>query len=274
MLRLASVHRYLVKSCRGEDLTHALVERQGLAGDRRWMLVDEAGDVITARRYPQLLTVIPRLAPDGGLDLTAPQVDSLHVTVPEGPGAPLRVHGKPVPGVVADQAAHAWFSSITGVASRLVYLADTTKRAPNQLFGGPQDRVSFADAYPVLAATTASLAAVSSAAGTDLDMRRFRPNLVIDGGEAWAEDGWRRLQIGDATFRAVKGSDRCALTLSDPETGVRGREPIRTLARIRRFDGRTWFGMNLIPDTPGASVEVGAPVRILEAVAAPDGPPR
>ena len=105
-------------------------------------------------------------------------------------------------------------------------------------------------------------------------MVRFRPNLVVSGGEAWAEDGWRRLRIGEAVFRAVKGCDRCVVAATDAETALRGKEPTATLARHRRWDGAVWFGMNLVPETPGAVLTVGDEVELLETVPAPDGPPR
>ena len=107
-------------------------------------------------------------------------------------------------------------------------------------------------------------------------MTRFRPNVVVGGAAAWVEDGWRVLRIGDVTFRAVKGCDGCVMTMIDPETLTTTKEPIATLARYRRWDGATWFGMNLIPDSVAAdaAIRVGDPVEILQEVDAPDGPPR
>jgi uncharacterized protein YcbX len=273
-LRLSEINRYPVKSCRGESLTRAVVEPWGLAGDRRWMLVDEAGDVVTARERPRLLLVTPAWSADGGLDVTGPDGLGLHIPLPSGDPVALRVHGKPVAGVVADEPAHAWFSKVAGTPVRLVYLADPSHRPVNPSFGRPEDRVSFAAGYPLLLASTASLEALCALMPEPLPMRRFRPNVVVDGGLPWAEDGWRRVRIGEAVFRAVKGCDRCVLTTIDPETAQKGKEPIRTLARYRRWDGKTWFGMNLIPDVPYGAIEVGAPVEILDSVADPDGPPR
>jgi uncharacterized protein YcbX len=274
VLKLGAINRFPVKSCRGEAVQSALVEPWGLAGDRRWMLVDDDGDQITAREHPRLLLATPRWAADGGLDVSGPDGPDLHVAMPGGAPLQVRVHGNPVQAVGADEEAHAWFGKITGVPTRLVYLADPTGRTPNPRFARPDDRVSFADGYPLLLATTASLDALCELIGERLPMMRFRPNVVVDGGSAWAEDGWRRLRIGDAVFRAVKGCDRCVMTLIDPDTAKKGREPIRTLARHRRWDGKTWFAMNLIPDTPGATIAVGDEVEILDAVDAPDGPPR
>jgi hypothetical protein len=95
-------------------------------------------------------------------------------------------------------------------------------------------------------------------------MIRFRPNLVVSGGPAWAEDDWRRVRIGDAVFRMAKRCARCVFTTVDPDTAQRGKEPLRTLARHRRWDGKTWFGVNLIPDNPDVTVRVGDPVEVLE----------
>jgi uncharacterized protein YcbX len=89
---------------------------------------------------------------------------------------------------------------------------------------------------------------------------------VVSGAAAWAEDGWRRLRIGPVTFRAVKGSDRCVFTTIDPDTAAKGQEPLFALARHRRWDGKVWFGVNLIPDAPGpeALIRLGDPVEILD----------
>lgn len=113
------------------------------------------------------------------------------------------------------------------------------------------------------------------AAEGPLPMTRFRPNVVVAGAPPWAEDGWRRLRIGPVMFRAVKGSDRCVFTTIDPDTAAKGKEPLATLARYRRWDGKTWFGVNLIPDAPppGAVIRPGDPVEIVQQ-AESDGPLR
>lgn len=280
-MTLAAINRFPVKSCRGESLTEATVEPWGLAGDRRWFVVDEDGVTLTAREYRQLFFVRPALR-DGGLDLTGPDLPDLTVDEPE-PGelVPIRIHRHELFAVEASAEAGAWFSKLLGVETRLMHLDDPTRRHPNPRFARPDDSVSAADAYPVHVTTEASLAAVNDwiAAGPRADegpvpMIRFRPNLVVAGSTPWEEDGWRRVRIGDAEFRSVKGCDRCVMTLTDPDTTERGKEPIATLARYRRWDGETWFGMDLIPDNPGVRIRVGDDVEILESVPAPDGPPR
>ena len=280
-LMLSGVSRYAIKSCRGEPLPSAVVKPWGLAGDRRWMVVDEAGDPVTARTFPRMILIRPELLPDGGVRVTAPGQPALAIARPDPAPVPVCVWGSELLADFGGEAAACWFTAAIGTPSRLVYLADPTQRHPNQRFAAVGDTVNFADGYPLLLTSEGSLAALNDliagaplAAEGPLPMMRFRPSVVVAGAPAWAEDGWRRLRIGAASFRAVKGRDRCVLTMVDPQTAARGKEPIATLARHRRWDGKTWFGMNLIPDTPGAIISVGDDVELLEQVPANDGPPR
>jgi len=281
-MTLAAINRFPIKSCRGQQLSEAVVEPWGLAGDRRWVVVDEDGTTLTAREHRPLLLVRPALRDDGGLDLTGPDLPDLSVAQPDPDElVPIRIHRHELIAAPASPEAGAWFSKLLGQPVRLIHLDDPTRRHPNPRFARPDDSVAGADAYPLLVATDASLAALNDliADGPRADegpvpMIRFRPTVVIAGSTPWEEDGWRRIRIGEARFRSVKGCDRCVMTLTDPDTTERSKEPIATLARYRRWDGETWFGMNLIPDTPGARIRVGDEVEILESEPAPDGPPR
>jgi uncharacterized protein YcbX len=152
-----------------------------------------------------------------------------------------------------------WLTEALDRKVRLVWLDDPTRRAVNPVYGRPEDRVSFADGYPVLLANAASLAdlndriAESGSLEGPLPMTRFRPNVVISGAPAWVEDAWTggRVRIGAVTFRVPKPCDRCVVTTTDQETGERGREPLRTLARFRNVDQGLLFATNLIPDNLG-----------------------
>jgi uncharacterized protein YcbX len=276
-LQLTDIWRYPVKSCRGEQLTEAAVEPWGLAGDRRWMIVDGAGDPVTARDYPPLILVTPR-AEDGKLTLAWPGLPDVTIPVPSGDGlVPVNVWGYDLLASPADDAASRWLTGIAGESVRLVYLDDPTRRATNPDFSQAGDRVSFADGYPLLLTNEASLDAVNGwiAEGDKADegpipMRRFRPSVVVSGAPAWAEDGWRRLRIGPVSFRVAKGCDRCVFTTIDPDTAAKGHEPLFALARHRRWDNKVWFGVNLIPDLlpdappPSTLLRPGDPVEILE----------
>lgn len=271
--RLNGMYRYPVKSCRGERTEAVAVEPWGLAGDRRWMIVDADGGAVTAREHPQLLLVTPSLNSDG-ITLSRPAAEDLTVPLPRGDDlVPVNVWGSDLAAALASDAAANWLSEAVGEPVRLVYLDEPTRRRPDPSRSREHDRVSFADAYPLLLASEGSLATLNEliadgprAAEGPLPMTRFRPNVVVAGAPAWAEDTWRLLRIGDVVFRVTKGCDRCVLTTIDPATAAIGKEPITTLAKYRRWGGKVWFGINLIPDSlrPGEMVRIGDPVEILE----------
>jgi hypothetical protein len=284
-LQVTAINRFPVKSCRGEPLDRATVEPWGLQGDRRWMIVDDQGEPITAREVHRMLLIEPKLI-DGGLQLNSPDAPPLAVATPNGSTlVQVKVwDGDPFDAAPAGSEADAWVSKVVGTSARLVYLDDPTRRRTNPARTLPGDRVSFADGYPLLLASEESLAALNDyiaggphAAEGPLPMQRFRPSVVVRGAPAWAEDGWRRIRIGAVQLRAVKGCDRCVMTMLDPVTAARGKEPIATLARYRRWDGKTWFAVNLVPDTQGSAaveISVGDEVDVLSAVDPASGPLR
>jgi len=282
-LVVTGLYRYPVKSCRGEPLREAVAEPWGLAGDHRWMVVDPGGDMVSAREHPRLLLVTPSPEP-GAVRLTGPGMPELTVRVPQGNELiPVTVWESTLLAAWACDAGSAWFSKVVGEPVRLVYLDDPTRRRPEPRYSRDGDRVSLADGYPLLLTAEDSLAELNQriaggpyAAEGPLPMRRFRPSAVVHGAQPWAEDRWRRLRIGEVAFRVAKGCARCVMTMIDPDTAVTGKEPVATLARCRRWDGKVWFGVNLIPDSPprGAVIGVGDLVHVLEQDGAGGGPLR
>ena len=268
--QLADIRRYPVKSCRGQSLETAQVEPWGLREDRRWMLVDAEGTAVTARTQPGLVLVTPRLQPNG-LRLSVDGRPDLWVARPDASTlTDVRVFSAELRAAVTDPQAHAWFSELLGVPVRLVYLDDPTRRAVSPKHSRPADRVSLADGYPLLLTTRESLARVNEliregphAEEGPLTMTRFRPNVVVSGAPAWAEDNWRLIRIGTVRFRVAASCPRCVLTTVHPETGRKGREPLWTLARNRGWDGAIWFGVNLIPDQAG-SISIGDELEVLD----------
>jgi uncharacterized protein YcbX len=277
--RLVGIAVYALKSARGVQVETAEVEPWGLCGDRRWAVVHPDGRRLRAAEVPAILGVTARPAPGGALHLSAParpRLGEIEVRPPAGaaldvkPGAFLDV-ARLVPG--DDPAAEAWLSAAIGRPVRLVWLDPATTRpiaAEHGGTGAPDDVVSLADTGPLLLTSLSSLRrlddwvaelALERGEGLPdpLDMRRFRPNVVVEGFEPFAEDAWSGVRIGDVTFRVTEQCDRCAMTLYDPDTIERGKEPIRTLARHRRRDGLTWFGVRMAPVTRG-EVRLGDPV--------------
>ncbi|RIV36755.1 MOSC domain-containing protein [Micromonospora radicis] len=269
-MRLSEIDTYPVKGGRGLRHDHSAVAPWGLDGDRRWMVVDADGVGVTQREATTLarLRAYPR---PGGLLLSADGQPDLLVAEPVGAApVPVRTFRRRllrVDALPAGPAADAWLGALLDRSVRLVWLAEPARHVEaGSRKHDPGDRVSFADAYPVLLTSTASLAALGDwlrAAGADpVPMDRFRPNLVVDGAPAWAEDGWegRPVRIGGVAFRAANPSARCLVTTTDQQTGVRGREPLRTLARHRNVDRKLLFGLNLVPLESGR-LTVGDPVR-------------
>lgn len=267
-----SIHVHPVKALRGLSPREAVVEPWGLTGDRRWTLIDDGEKVVTQREQPRLALAAAELLPGGGVRLSAPGQAPLAVPVPEpAETVPVSVFGSKVEAVPAAAAAHAWCSAYLGADVRLVHMDDPARRRPiDPAYALPGETVSFADGYPLLVATAASLDALNSlmAEGAHahegpLPMNRFRPNVVVAGTEPWAEDHWSRIAIGEVAFRVAKASGRCVVTTVDQDTAVRGREPLLTLARHRKVGSKLVFGQNVVPLSPGR-IRVGDPVRVLE----------
>lgn len=250
-MRLSGLFIYPIKACAGVALERASVVERGLALDRRYMLVDRAGRCVTQREQPRLCLVTAALeaarivlsAPDGSV-VAVPH--SLH----DGERAVCQVWDD-VGSALCHAEASRWFSDFLNDDVRLVYMPDSERRAVSPKRARPDDIVSFADAYPLLVISEASLADLNSRLPQPLEMRRFRPNLVLADCEPFAEDRFTTLSIGEVSFRGVKRCERCSVTTVDPATGERGQEPLRTLAQYRLEHGKVWFGMNLIHDGPG-----------------------
>ena len=268
MIRLSAVHVHPVKSTAVRPVTHADVEPWGLRGDRRWMVVDADGECVTAREERALLAITadtPATDPalPAALRLRAHDHETIELSVPDGEPRPVTVHRRSLEAVGAPAWASAWMQSVLR-RSDLTLIHVHRARALNPDHSSPGDATAFADAYPVTLASAASLERLRTwvtetaiergeEPGSPLAVERFRPNLVVEGDlEPFEEDRWTSVKVGPVTFRVVKPVDRCVLTTVDPVTLDRGPEPIRTLARHRKWDGATWFAVQLVPDVAGA----------------------
>jgi uncharacterized protein len=265
-MHLSAIHVYPLKSGAARSPQQARVEARGLAGDRRWMLIDAEGRFITGRQHPRtvLLQAQPR---ESGLRLAAPDLPAIEVAFPAADGArrQVTVWKDTVAALDAGDAAAAWLQAALGRAARLVYMDEAAVRPVNPAHARAGDKVSFADAYPLLVISQAALDGLNARLATPLPMLRFRPNLVIAGAAPHAEDGWRRLRIGGVEFEGVKPCVRCVFTTVDPARGEFDPtgEPLRTLKHYRRSPDGITFGANLIARGRG-TVHVGDAVELLE----------
>ncbi|HEX8953803.1 MAG TPA: MOSC N-terminal beta barrel domain-containing protein [Polyangia bacterium] len=259
-MRIERLFIHPVKSCAAIAVDAARVTARGLEHDRRWMVTDADGAFLTQRTLPEMALVRLAIA-DERLVLSRAGLPRLPLPFVHEDGARVDV-------VVWDDRVAAvrheegsdWFSRALGRPVQLVCMPDDVRRAVEAPYARAGDIVSFADAFPLLVVNRASLAAL----GGDVDARRFRPNLVVTGAAAWAEDQWRALAVGapgatTLTLRTPKPCARCTIPGIDPDSAAVTKEPLRTLATLRTRDHRVLFGVNAIPDGEG-TLRVGDPV--------------
>jgi len=253
---------YPVKSFAQILLTSSQVQPFGLQHDRRWMVVDSNNQFVTQRQHARMCLIQPALH-NGELHLSAPGMADLTLHPPsEITLRTVTVWRDRCEAIDYGEAAAQWISQFLSIECRLVYFPDDGVRRVDQNYANTGDSTAFSDGFPLLLISQASLDDLNQRLETPIDMRRFRPNLVVTGCEAFAEDNWHRLRIGGQTFRVVKPCSRCAIPSIDPDSGDKGPQPWRALSEYRRRDGKIYFGQNVIPDSEG-ELQIGMQVEIL-----------
>ena len=262
---------YPIKSTRRVPVQQARVVTTGFAHDRRWMLVDPDGKFITQRQYPKMVHIVAQ-PDDQGIVVDAPGMEEMHILQPSlQHSLQQESHQRSQVTVWKDQCGALdagdqvaqWFSEYMGFNCRLVYMDDGCQRPVDQRYGLASDLTSFSDGFPFLLTSETSLADLNGRLDQPVPMDRFRANIVINGLEAFVEDSWKRIRIGSVEFRVSKACTRCIMTTVDTQTGVKGKEPLQTLASYRRGEKGVLFGMNLNHDSEGV-ISVGDPVEILD----------
>ncbi|TXR51901.1 MOSC domain-containing protein [Reinekea thalattae] len=274
MALLDDIEIYPIKSTQGIALKQSSVQLSGLTGDRRYMLVDERGQFVTARKYPVLTQVSSTYQPGDQLQLTYSepdaQVDSQLTINPAdftGDYTDTIIWKVGVRALLCGEKYDRWFSDILNKPVRLVYFAEQSSRLANSQ---PEKPVAFADSYPFLIASRASLNAVAEQCPEPVNIQQFRANIIVDECEPFAEDSWQRFKIGDVVFETVSPCVRCSLITVNPATAERSSigEPFKTLTKQRMLEengkkqGPT-FGMNLVALNEG-TIRVGDSVEVLE----------
>jgi uncharacterized protein YcbX len=264
LIRVSGLFIYPVKSCGHVALNEALVGATGFEFDRRWMVVGDDGRFLSQREYPRLAQVRVKVTEDR-IVLQAPGLVPLEIAFEADvrPVGRVWVWDDDCEAVDEGKDAARWFAEHLGCSARLVRMAGEDVRPLASTSAQPGDRVSFADAFPFLLISEASLKGLNRRLSVPVEMDRFRPNIVVEGCQEHAEDGWSRVRLGEVVFRIAKPCARCVVTTVDQQTGERGREPLRTLSTYRTDDGRVLFGQNLVHEGRGV-VRVGDPVEILD----------
>jgi hypothetical protein len=267
---ISALYVYPIKSCRGVSTPEVVLEPGGPQGDRRYMIVDEEGQFVTQRSQSSLARVDCLLLEGNRLEVSSEGRNALVLEPPsaDAPLVPSRIWRDDV--LVREvPEGSAWFSELLGSRVRLVHLESSQLRQVNPERAQPGDLVGLADGYPLLWANQASLDDLNERLEAPLPMNRFRPNVVTSGLPAYREDTASEVLMGHVRMRVPKLCDRCVVTTTDQLTGQRGKEPLATLARYRRWDQAVWFAANLVPDQAqaqgGIKLRVGATVTVLQS---------
>uniref|UniRef100_UPI00404806EB MOSC domain-containing protein n=1 Tax=Algoriphagus sp. TaxID=1872435 RepID=UPI00404806EB len=265
-LFIQNLYLYPIKSLGGISVQEAQVEEKGFKYDRRWMLVDQSGEFLTQRQHPQLALLQVAL---GKSKLTVfSKVDPSHkisfdLEMNSGKEMQVSVWGDKVAALQVASEVSAWFSDFLGMVVDLVLMPESSHRKMDSSFAVQAESVSFADGMPYVIIGQASLDELNGRLAFPVGMDRFRPNLVFSGGEAYAEDQFKQLQIGEVEFQVVKPCARCVMITVDQEKGTKGKEPLATLATYRTVNNKVYFGQNAVALGKGI-VRVGDPIQPLK----------
>lgn len=260
-MQVHSLYVYPVKSLAGIQVSSFEMDDFGPSGDRRWMIVDGEREFVTQRSNPELARIKTRL-----------EAGQVIVDIPGEGEFPLlqgteecrvKVWRDWAKAVYGDEEASSALSRYCGQAFRFVFMPEETFRRVDASRVTEYRRVSFADGFPFLITNLASLEELNSRLDSAIDMRRFRPNIVVEGAGPWDEDGWSSLRIGDTVFSLVKPCSRCVVTTVDPDRGEKSGDlqPLRMLGTYRRTSDGVIFGMNAIHESGGA-IQVGNPITL------------
>ncbi|MDB6093894.1 MAG: molybdenum cofactor biosysynthesis protein [Verrucomicrobia bacterium] len=270
-MHVSSLFIYPVKSLRGFAADSAGIDEIGFVGDRRFMLIDDKGQFLTQRVLP-LMALIETALTDRDLVLRAPHGGSCSVPLRAIAPAPLvtvRVW-KSDPLLAEDCGVEVavWLSEVLRAPCQLVRIGEKFIRRINKPGKSlPGDLVNFADSHPFMILSDASLADLNARLAEPLPIDRFRPSFTVGGCDAYAEDTWKRIQIGAMTFRTGGPCARCIVTTTNQQTAERGKEPLRTLATYRRAPEDPTdvnFGQNLVHESKQGTLKVGDEVRLLD----------
>ncbi|XP_003474273.1 mitochondrial amidoxime-reducing component 1 [Cavia porcellus] len=244
---VAQLWVYPIKSCKGVAVPEAEVTALGLRvghlRDRFWLVINEEENMVTARQEPRMVLI--SLTCDGKtLTLSGAYTEDLLLPIEAPATNPVRtcrVHGLEVQGRDCGEEAARWITSfLQSQPYRLVQFEPHMQpRSSQQIRAafGPSDQVAYSDASPFLVLSEASLVDLNSRLAKKVKASNFRPNIVVSGCSAFAEDSWDEVLVGDVRLRRVMACSRCILTTVDPDTGVMNRkEPLETLRSYRQCD--------------------------------------
>jgi uncharacterized protein len=264
MPRISEIYIYPIKALAGISLQSAVVTERGLQHDRRWVLVDESNYHITQREFAEL-ALLDVAVVENGLIVKHRTKDFDELFISFAPQTAdyqtIRVWNDEIETIRVSDDADKWFSDILGINCRLFYQPENSIRPVDARYAIQNDHVNLSDGYPILIAGQASIDDLSRRIGIETTIKRFRPNLVFTGGEAFEEDTWGEFKINDTVLHGVKNCARCPVPNIDPQTAEISKEVIKTLASYRTRNNKVLFGQNLLVRQTGV-ISVGDEVKI------------
>ena len=260
-LQVSSLSIYPLKSAKGVKLTSMELGNLGPRLDRRWMLIDEKHRFITQRKHPKLCLISTRLN-DEQLILGKPGADPISIPEHSSRQYNSSVWGSAVAGYDCGDTAADYIGQFLGLSCRLIFMPESFQRKVDPKFAHNDELVGFADGFPLLITSEASLDDFNIKLSDPIEMERFRPNLVISGNAPYAEDDWQRISINNIEFSLVKPCSRCIMPSVNPATGEKEMRVNEALLEYRCYNRKTYFGQNALYDQPG-TICVGDEVTIL-----------
>lgn len=259
---LSEIYVYPVKSLTGIKVSTWPVNEKGLLHDRKWMLIDRNNQFLSQRRVPKMALVKTQITADQLILSSTSGSISVPLFPDNGTAINTKIWKDECAAKTASKEADRWLSAFLGIECKLVYQPDNVVRPVDPDYAKESDKVNFSDGFPFLIVSEASLNALNQAMGLQLPMPRFRPNLVISLCESYAEDSWREISINNIEFRLPKPCSRCSIPTIDLETAETGKEPLKTLNRIRKWNKHVYFGQNALHNNVG-ELSTGSELRII-----------
>ena len=255
MYQITQLYIYPVKSLGGIALKESRVEARGLQHDRRWMLCDENNQFITQRKFAQLaLFRLNRI--DSGFQI---EFQGNYIQIPysiNGDRIQVKVWGDTCDAIEYPEASD-WFTKMLSITCKLCYMPHDTKRIVDEKYAGSNQINSFSDGFPILIAGQQSLDFLNQKLKQPIDINRFRPNMVFDGGSAYDEDSFSMFSINDVLFKGVKPCARCQVIGIDQNTSTVNLEPLSVLSSYRNVNNKVLFGQNVIVLQEDGLIKVG-----------------
>jgi uncharacterized protein YcbX len=264
MLTISQLFIYPIKSLGGFEVSAAALTDRGFMYDRRWMLIDNENRFLTQREIPGMALLQCNIEKQTMVITHKISGETFSFDLNEQTGHKIAaaIWDDTCELVTVNDDANQWFTSILGINCRLVFMPDESKRKVEAPYAKQGELTSLSDGYPLLIIGQASLDDLNAKLETPVGIDRFRPNIVFTGGYPFQEDEMKHFQINKIDLFSVKPCARCPIPTTDQQTGVRSKEPLKTLATYRTKDNKVLFGMNVL-FTGDGKIKVGDAITVV-----------